>query len=148
MSGALAIFVCMDRPVLSVVIAAFLAAASFPTAAAEPEQIPLIGSEGPELDACIGVGTITTIDEHLAVRERPDEYARQKDKLIPKTLVWICEKGTTESGEEWQGIVYPTGDNQDLGDCRVSRPIAAPEPYAGPCRYGWVSARNLRLVLG
>ena len=120
---------------------------SAPTTAAA-EQIPLIGSEGPTEDACIGVGTIFTLDEHLVVRERPDEYARQKDKLARATLVWICEKGAAESGEEWQGIVYPSGDIQKLGDCRVSRQVAAPEPYAGPCRYGWVAARNLRLVTG
>jgi hypothetical protein len=121
-----------------------------PLDAAEPEQIPLIGSEGSTEDACIGVGTITTLDEHLAVRERPDPYARQKDKLAPSTLVWICEKGAgaDAKGEEWQGIVYPSGEFQKLGDCRVSRRMPEPEPYSGPCRYGWVLARDLRLVLG
>lgn len=116
--------------------------------AAEPGQTPLIGSDGPAEDACIGVGTITTLDRHLAVRERPDRYARQKDKLAPGTLVWICEKGADEGGEEWQGIVYPTGEFQSLGDCLVSSPVPEPRPYAGPCRSGWVVAHNLRLVLG
>ena len=119
--------------------------------AAEPEQIPLIGSEGPAQDACVAVGTISTLDPHLPIRERPDEYARQKDKLPRATLVWICEKvvGTGPNGasEDWQGIVYPTGEHQELGDCKVSRQIAVPEPYDGPCGYGWVAARNLRLVL-
>ncbi len=116
--------------------------------AAEPEQIPLIGSEGPAEDACIGVGTIRTLDPDLPIRERPDEYAREKDRLPSATLVWICEKGEGANGDEWQGIVYPTGEFQELGDCQVSAPVAAPEPYAGPCRSGWVLARDLRLVLG
>lgn len=117
-------------------------------AAAEPEQVPLIGSDGPALDACAGIGRIATLDPDLAIRERPDEYAREKDRLPSATLVWICEKGASENGEDWQGIVYPTGEFQKLGDCLVSRPIPAQEPYAGPCRSGWVLARDLRLVLG
>lgn len=119
-----------------------------PLAAAEPEQIPLIGSDGPQLDACGGVGRVATLDTHLPVRERPDQYAQEKDRLPPATLVWLCDKNDGENGEDWQGIVYPTGEHQDLGDCRVSSPVAAPEPYKGPCRSGWVLARNLRLVAG
>ena len=135
-----------------IVIAISALACGANATAAAAEQIPLIGSEGPAQDACIGVGTIITLDEHLPVRERLDRYARQKDKLPRATLVWICEKGASiEAGgasEDWQGIVYPTGEFQELGDCKVSRPVAAPEPYAGPCRSGWVPARDLRLVAG
>jgi len=116
--------------------------------AAEPEQIPLIGSEGPSEDACIGVGTIRTLDPELPVRERPDPYAREKDRLPSATLVWICDKGEGEDGAEWQGIVYPKGEFQELGDCKVSARVAEPQPYNGPCRSGWVLARDLRLVLG
>ena len=130
---------------MAVTVAASILSAS-PATAVEPEQIPLIGSEGPAEDACIGVGTITTLDKHLAVRERPDQYARKKDQLAPRTLVWICEKNSGENGEDWQGIVYPNGDNQKLGDCKVSSRVTAPEPYKGPCRFGWVHARDLRLV--
>ncbi len=123
-----------------------------PATAAEPEQIPLIGSEGPTEDACIGVGTIRTLDPDLPVRERPERYARQKDKLAPATLVWICEKcegvGIDGEGEDWQGIVYPTGEFQELGDCRVSSPVVSPRPYDGPCRSGWVRASDIRLVTG
>ena len=41
-----------------------------------------------------------------------------KDKLPLSTLVWLCE-----ADEDWQGIVYPTGNNQELGDCRVSSSV-------------------------
>ena len=91
---------------------------------------------------------MTTLDPHLPVRERPDEFAREKDKLSPATLVWLCDKNAGENGLDWQGIVYPSGEYQELGDCRVSSPVAAPEPYRGPCRSGWVLARDLRLVAG
>lgn len=123
-------------------VALFLIA-SYPASAADSEKIPLIGSEGPDLDACAGIGRVATLASHLAVRERPEEYARQKDKLAPYTLVWLCE-----NGEEWQGIVYPTGQFQELGDCKVSSPVAEPHPYRGPCRSGWVLARELALVAG
>jgi hypothetical protein len=123
---------------------ALLASAS--ASAAGSEQIPLIGSEGPTEDACIGVGTIRTLDPDLPIRERPDAYAREKDRLPSATLVWICDKGEDADGEDWQGIVYPAGEHQKLGDCRVSRSIAAPQPYDGPCSSGWVLARDLRLV--
>lgn len=107
------------------------------------EQVPMIGSDGPNLDACGGIGRVATLGPHLTVRERPEDYAREKDRLIPNTLVWLCE-----GGDDWQGIVYPKGEHQDLGDCRVSSPVAAPQPYSGPCRSGWVLARDLRLVAG
>ena len=112
------------------------------------EQVPLIGNEGPDLDACIGIGRIATLEPSLPVREQPDDYAREKDRLAPSTLVWLCEKGGGETGEDWQGIVYPSGEHQELGDCRVSSPVSEPRPYAGPCRSGWVIARDIRLVAG
>ena len=132
----------------SIAPVALLLSALSATAIAELEQVPLIGTEGPAEDACVGIATIVTLDPHVAVRERPDQYASQKDKLAPATLVWLCERDAGENGEEWQGIVYPSGEFQKLGDCRVSAPVAAPEPYSGPCRSGWVMARGLRLVAG
>jgi len=115
--------------------------------AAEPELLPFIGQDGPELDACGGIGSVSGRDsrgrETLAVLERPDEYARKKEDLPPRTLVWLCDaKG------EWQGIVYPSGNFQELSDCRVSSPVAQPQAYGGPCKAGWVEARRLQLVAG
>ena len=124
-------------------LATALLIASGPLLADAGEQVPMISGDGPEFDACAGVGRVATLDPDLPVRERPDEYAREKDRLLPSTLVWLCE-----NGEDWQGIVYPSGDYQDLGDCRVSSPVAAPKPYDGPCRSGRVLARDLRLVAG
>ena len=110
-------------------------------AATEREQIPRIGLDGPEYDACGGIGAITTYEAEIAVLDEPDEYAREKDHLPVRTLVWLCE-----AVGDFQGVVYPTGEFQDMGDCRVSRPVAVPQAYDGPCETGWVTARNLSLV--
>ena len=106
-----------------------------------------VGGEGPELDACVAVGRVTGLDpegdNYLAVRARPHLSGHENDRLDPATLVWLCDKDG-----DWQGIVYPHGAYQDLGDCRVSSPVTAPEPYGGPCRQGWVLAKYLDLVAG
>lgn len=107
------------------------------------EQVPLVGRDGPELDACGGIGRLSTYEADLAVFERPEDYAREKDRLPVSTLVWLCD-----GNDDYQGVVYPSGDFQELGDCQVSIPIAEPEPYSGPCEFGWVTARNIRLVAG
>jgi len=131
---------------MPVIAAALLILAQGMAPPVRAEQVPLIGNEGPDLDACIGIGRVSTLEPDLAVREQPGDYARQKDRLPHSTLVWLCEKGGGENGEDWQGIVYPSGEYQDLGDCRVSSPVPEPRPYAGPCRFGWVIARDIRLV--
>ncbi len=112
---------------------------SAPGAAAE--RVPIIGNDGPDMDACAGIARIFTMEELLSVYEEPDQYARKKGGLPTSTLVWLCE-----AEDEWQGIVYPTGEFQDLGDCRVSTPVAQPRAYEGPCEHGWVMASNLNLT--
>ncbi len=122
---------------------AALAIAAIPLPAASEDRIPVVGGDGPESDACGGIGSVATYEDLLAVHSEPDEYSRQKAELPPRTLVWLCE-----GMEEWQGIVYPTGEFQDLGDCRVSSPVSEPRDYNGPCEHGWVLARSLQLVAG
>jgi hypothetical protein len=122
--------------------------AIFPLHAEHPEAHPVrIGREGPVLDACVAIGRVSGLNpdgsEHLAVRIAPHEAAHEKSQLALATLVWLCDKEG-----EWQGIVYPEGAYQDLGDCRVSSPIAEPRPYDGPCQHGWVLAKHLDLVAG
>ena len=106
-------------------------------------RVPMIGLEGVAVDACAGIARVATYEEEEIVRERPDAEAPETDTLPHRTLVWLCE-----AEGEWQGIVYPTGEFQQLGDCRVSRPIAQSRPYDGPCSHGWVLADNLHLVAG
>lgn len=110
------------------------------------EIVPMIGRDGPEADGCGGIGQVSGLlprnAEFLVVRERPEDYGRKKGELLPRTLVWLCD-----ARDDWQGIVYPTEENQELGDCRTSSPVAAPEPYSGPCASGWIPARHINLLL-
>jgi hypothetical protein len=115
-----------------------------PEAAPEGDvRVPMVGLEGPGTDACAGIARIATYEDEEPVRERPDAEASETDTLQHRTLVWLCE-----AEGEWQGIVYPSGEFQQLGDCQVSIPIAKSRPYDGPCRHGWVLADNLQLVAG
>lgn len=108
-------------------------------------QVPMIGRDGPTQDACVGIGRVSSYDPRgdgtLAVRERPSRHARQQDVLQPAALVWLCD---VEG--DFQGIVYAAESYQELGDCRVGRPVAEPQPYDGPCATGWVEAHRLLLV--
>lgn len=115
-----------------------------PAPEAPPEshvRVPMIGLEGTGVDACAGIARIGSYDGEEPVRERPDDEALESDNLPHQTLVWLCE-----ADDEWQGIVYPSGEFQELGDCRVSKQVAESRPYDGPCRHGWVLAENLQLV--
>ncbi|MXO90257.1 hypothetical protein [Pontixanthobacter aquaemixtae] len=131
-------------------ITAAIALFGTPLAAQEPideGRIPMIGMEGPEKDACPGIGRIALFapkkGDFMRVYPGANDVGPIKDKLPLSTLVWLCE-----ADEEWQGIVYPIGENQELGDCRVSSSIAKPEPYGGPCQFGWVEAKYIELVAG
>lgn len=127
-----------------------------PGAAAGPAAPPLegavddavkIGLDGPDMDACGGVGRVALNARELAasatVRQGSRRSATRLAELPTGTLVWLCE-----ARGEWQGIVWPGDSWQDLGDCQVSSPLAAPEAYAGPCKSGWVEADRLTLVAG
>jgi hypothetical protein len=106
-----------------------------------------VGHDGPAMDACGGVGRVIALDrdemDALAVHTGPDDRNAHETALDEGTLVWLCE-----ARGDWQGIVYPEGQYQDLGDCRVSSPVAQRQAYAGPCRSGWVLARYVQLVAG
>ena len=106
-----------------------------------------IGLDGPDMDACGGVGRTMSedfgTDATLAVVAAPAEHADTLDELPERSLVWLCE-----GRGEWQGIVYPSGDFQELGDCRVSSPVAEERAYDGPCKAGWVKAVNIVLTAG
>ncbi len=107
----------------------------------------MVGLEGPETDACPGIGRVNGLEQRkgdfLRVRSEANDVAKVTDELAVSTLVWLCE-----ADEEWQGIVYPKGEFQELGDCRVSSALAKPEPYVGPCQFGWVQAKYVELVAG
>lgn len=110
-------------------------------------QAPMIGLDGPDMDACGGVGRILSSgfnpEAGQVIFGAPDGSGEQLADLPNGSLVWLCE-----GAGDWQGIVYPTGDFQDLGDCRVSSPVAEPRAYDGPCEAGWVPATSILLTAG
>ncbi|MCP5396779.1 MAG: hypothetical protein H6918_08610 [Sphingomonadaceae bacterium] len=109
-----------------------------------PSRAVMIGQDGPEFDACGGLGRIISgAEDRLPVLSGPDQSAMVSGSLGRSTHVWLCE-----AEGEWQGIVYPSGEFQDVGDCRVSSPVAEPRAYDGPCQSGWVRARNIELLAG
>lgn len=131
----------------SFALAAILFAATPASACAPDEVVPMVGLDGPETDACTALGKVSAIDEKrektTPVHIAASTSATIKAELTPDTLLWLCEaKG------DWQGIVYPVGEFQDIGDCRVGSPIAEPQHYNGPCAYGWMEARSIQLVAG
>ena len=125
----------------------FLAITSSVDVAADNGRVPYIGMEGPQTDACPGIGRIAAFaprkGDFMRVYLDAHDGGKPKDTLPLSSLVWLCE-----ADGDWQGIVYPTGEFQDLGDCRVSSSVPEPEPYSGPCQYGWVEAKYIELVAG
>ncbi|RKF23469.1 hypothetical protein D6851_03115 [Altericroceibacterium spongiae] len=122
-------------------------------AAQDGARAPMIGLEGPDADACAAIGRLTGLpasdgfidlkDTSLPVYAGPSSDTEETERMTQGTLVWLCDVEGS-----WQGIVYPSTDKQEIGDCRVSSPVAEPESYSGPCAYGWVPARNITMVAG
>ncbi|HSG33119.1 MAG TPA: hypothetical protein VLA37_01185, partial [Sphingomonadaceae bacterium] len=118
-----------------------------PLQAQSSDRVPRIGLDGPELDACSSIGKVFNLYEtgrpYLSVRSIPGNGSREKARLYPGVLVWMCE-----SDGDWQGIVFASGNYQDLGDCRLGTPVAQPQAYDGPCLHGWVPGRYIDFVAG
>jgi hypothetical protein len=106
-------------------------------------RAPMIGLDGPGLDACGGLGRVGGMYRKQVIRDAPEEGARTSDTLEQSTLVWLCE-----AEGDWQGIVYASGEFQEPGDCRVSSPVAETRAYDGPCRAGWVLAKDVEFLAG
>ena len=110
------------------------------------EQPIVIGGDPdfPDLDACGSSGEVVGLDPRgdgfLSVRSRPN--GKEIDRLFNDQYVYIC----ADSGN-WMGIVYPES-GQDPGECSVSTPWSTRKPYTGPCRYGWVFSKYIKLIAG
>jgi len=107
-------------------------------------DVPIMLGGDPDFDACGSSGIIVGLDPKgdgfLSVQSGPGgKPYREIDRLYNGNPVYICgEKG------KWLAIVYPA----DGRNCGVSTPWAARLPYTGPCRYGWVHSRYVRLTAG
>ena len=98
----------------------------------------VIGKDGPDFDACLGVGVIVRETE---LYPTPQDRPEFQQSLAPGTQVFVCDG--SEDGA-WSGVVLPDGDES----CGVTSPVESPRPYGGPCRSGWVKSLDIEVVAG
>ena len=107
-----------------------------------PQPI-MIGSDGPEMDACGTLGEVANLDpagdNYLSVRDAPSTLTKERDRLDPGQRVTVCD-----SADGWVGIIYSKIDE----NCGVSSPVATEERYLGPCAQGWVDERFVEMIAG
>ena len=72
------------------------------------------------------------IDVHWGPAANPHRRATLSDAAL------ACD-----ADGAWTGIVFAAA-GQSLSDCNLSRRIAGPTDYQGPCRSGWVRTAELR----
>jgi hypothetical protein len=116
----------------------------FPRLAQAPTSVrprPVtIGAHGqPDIDACPSIGAALA---PVAVRLAPADAAGVVLKLAAGQDFYMC--GATADGL-WESVVVPPSSG---ADCGVSRAVKTPRPYAGPCKSGWVPARQVEVVAG
>jgi hypothetical protein len=110
-----------------------------------PPDAPIIigGEQGS--DACGSSGEIIGLDPNgdgfLSVRSGPGgSQFKEIDRLYNGNKVYICA-----NNGPWLGAIY--NDRRDLDQsCGVSKPWQTRQPYTGPCRYGWVHSKYVRVA--
>jgi hypothetical protein len=136
----------LNRSVLIGASAAVLLLAPLSAHSQQKDKIDvpiMLGGDG-DLDACGGLGVIVGLDPKgdgfLSVQSGPGGRPyREIDRLYNGNSVHICgQRG------KWLSIVYPANGR----DCGISTPWPTRLPYTGPCRYGWVHSRYVRLTAG
>ncbi len=96
----------------------------------------IVGSGGQAAPAC--PGTVRPRGGSLTVRWSPTDAGPPKARLGTEAQAYICQRDG-----EWAGIVFPAA-GQGMSDCLVTRALASPRDYQGPCRWGWV--KNAEVV--
>ena len=105
---------------------------------------PVMLGGDPDFDACGSVGQIVGLDPNgdgfLSVRSGPGgKPYREIDRLYNGNKINVCgDRGP------WLQIVYPA----DGRDCGVGTPWPVRQAYTGPCNYGWVHRRYVRIIAG
>jgi hypothetical protein len=117
-------------------------------AEANKRAVPIMIGGSEEMDACGSWAAASGLnpkgDGFLAVRSGPGTEYSVRDKLREGAGFYVC--GSSQDGK-WLQIVYPR-KGQDSDDCGVSSPIAHALEYRGPCDYGWVNARWVKVIAG
>ncbi len=99
---------------------------------------------GDDYDACASSGEVVGLkvsgDGFLAVRASPN--GTEVDQIYNGQQIYLCN----QIGG-WMGIVYPK-PGQDASQCNVSTPWGTRQQYSGPCGFGWVSRKYIRIIAG
>ena len=107
----------------------------------------MIGHDGPDFDACGGVGEVTGLnpngDNFLAVRARPSAVSVKLAELNAGRYVWMCD-----GDGDWIGIIFDHAHGNGPGGCEASSPADDLQPYDGPCQSGWVHKDYITLIAG
>ncbi|MEM7544724.1 MAG: integron [Pseudomonadota bacterium] len=126
-----------------VMVAALLLSGFGPAPAQEAAQVPVTVGGSAELDACGSLGRVVGLDPNganaLLVRAGPGRDYERLDRVGPGQILFLCGKS-----DRWHAVVYTAQG----ADCEVSKPIAAVQTYAGPCRAGWVFEAFVEPVAG
>jgi hypothetical protein len=115
---------------------------------AAERAVPIMIGGTEEFDACGSWAEVSGLnpkgDGFLAVRTGPGADYPMRDRLREGVGFYVC--GGSQNGK-WLPIVYPRkGQNSD--NCGVSSPVAHAVEYRGPCDYGWVNARWVKIIAG
>ena len=117
--------------------------------AAEVDSIPIVIGGNDVMDACPSVGTVKGLnakgDGFLSVRSGPGTKFLEKDRLIAGALFYMCD-GKSARGSDWVGIVYSKNMNTDT--CGVTSAIEDITVYKGPCKWGWINSKWVKVVAG
>lgn len=113
-------------------------------ATAQIAGMPVVPEGGEDTDACPGVGVVDGLDPfgdgYLAVRSAPN--GREVDRVYNGQRLYLCmPKGN------WEGVVYPSA-SQTPEQCGVNSTWPAGVPYSGPCKFGWVYKRYVKVIAG
>lgn len=103
-----------------------------------------VGGEA-ELDACGGYSRIRRPEgappAPVEVRGGPGPQYAVIDRLPDGAEFFSCD-----SSNGWSGIVYQAPGDDTF--CGVSTPVAQRQPYAGPCKAGWIPSGFEELLAG
>lgn len=95
-------------------------------------------------DACANgeiVGLDPKGDGFLSVRSGPGgQPYKEVDRLYNGNQIYICGYK-----DNWHSVVY-SADRGIGAECGVSKAWPTSRAYTGPCRYGWVHRRYVKVI--
>lgn len=116
--------------------------------AAEDDSIPIVIGGNDVMDACPSVGAVKGLkikgDGFLSVRSGPGSQFLERDRLLEGALFYMCDEKNSGGGT-WIGIVY---SKKNTSTCGVTSAIEKVSVYKGPCKWGWINSKWVKVVAG